>query len=89
MDSSGGSSPANAPPLPVAVLLPITLGQFVKTAGLVVTGGEAKQLIAAGLVKVNGVVEKRRGHKLAVDDVVDVRGVLAAVAVKQVTGPQG
>ena len=40
------------------------LDQFLKWKNLVSTGGEAKIFIKAGSVKVNGVVETRRGKKL-------------------------
>ena len=40
------------------------LDQFLKWKNLVSTGGEAKFLIKSGSVKVNGVVETRRGRKL-------------------------
>ena len=39
----------------------IKLGQFIKLASLVATGGEAKELIAEGVVTVNGEPETRRG----------------------------
>lgn len=42
----------------------IRLDQFLKLAGLVMTGGEAKTLIQAGMVKVNGQTEQRRGCQL-------------------------
>ena len=42
----------------------IRLDQFMKLVGLVWSGGEAKHLIQAGEVLVNGVVEKRRSKKL-------------------------
>jgi ribosome-associated protein len=71
--------PAMHAPTPVAVDLPITLGQFVKLAGLAATGGDAKQLITAGLVRVNARVEKRRGHKLALGDVVQSGSAAAEV----------
>jgi ribosome-associated protein len=48
----------------------IRLGQLLKAAGLVDTGGEAKLLLAEGLVTVNGEVETRRGRQLVPDDVV-------------------
>ncbi len=63
-----------AAPRPVPVRLPITVGQFLKAANLVGTGGEAKMVIAEGLVRVNGETEERRGHKLAVGDVVQIQG---------------
>ena len=40
------------------------LDQFLKWKNLVSSGGEAKFFIKAGSVKVNGVVETRRGKKL-------------------------
>ena len=49
-----------------------TLGQALKAAGLVGTGGEAKVLIQAGEVGVNGDIETRRGRKLEEGDVVEV-----------------
>ncbi len=50
----------------------ITLGQALKASDLVGSGGEAKVLIQAGEVLVNGEVETRRGRKLAPGDVVEV-----------------
>jgi ribosome-associated protein len=50
----------------------ITLGQALKVANVVGTGGEAKVLIQAGEVRVNGEVETRRGLKLRGGDVVEV-----------------
>ena len=50
----------------------ITLGQALKAANVVGTGGEAKVLIQAGEVRVNGEVETRRGRKLRRGDVVEV-----------------
>jgi ribosome-associated protein len=49
-----------------------TLGRALKAAGLVGTGGEAKVLVQAGEVSVNGEVETRRGRRLAEGDVVEV-----------------
>ena len=49
-----------------------TLGQALKAVGLVGTGGEAKVLIQAGEVSVNGEVETRRGRRLEEGDVVEV-----------------
>ena len=40
------------------------LDQFLKWRNLVSSGGEAKILIKAGYVKVNGDVEIKRGRKL-------------------------
>jgi ribosome-associated protein len=51
----------------------IKLDQFLKWAELVSTGGEAKQLITSGQVKVNGSLETRRGRRLQDGDVVEVK----------------
>lgn len=42
----------------------IRLGQFLKWANLAESGGEARDLIQAGYVRVDGEVETRRGHQL-------------------------
>ncbi len=52
----------------------IKLDQFLKWVGAVQTGGEAKLLIQGGEVKVNDIVETRRGRKLVGGDRVLVRG---------------
>jgi ribosome-associated protein len=49
-----------------------TLGQALKVASLVGSGGEAKVVIQAGEVLVNGEVETRRGRQLEEGDVVEV-----------------
>ena len=48
----------------------IRLGQFLKLAGLIDSGADAKSVIADGLVSVNGDVETRRGRQLHIGDVV-------------------
>ncbi len=50
----------------------IRLGQFLKLAGAVSTGGEAKARIQAGEVMVNGLVESRRGAQLHSGDKIDI-----------------
>ncbi|CAA0092085.1 putative protein YbcJ [Mycolicibacterium vanbaalenii] len=54
----------------------IRLGQFLKLAGLIDSGADAKSVISDGLVRVNGDVETRRGRQLRGGDVVvfDGRG---------------
>ena len=49
-----------------------TLGQALKAANLVESGGQAKVLIQAGEITVNGEVETRRGRRLRTGDVVEV-----------------
>ena len=50
----------------------ITIGQALKAANIIGTGGEAKILIQGGEVRVNGEIETRRGRKLHEGDVVEV-----------------
>jgi ribosome-associated protein len=50
----------------------IALGQLLQLAGVVDTGGEAKNLIGTLAVSVNGEPEGRRGRKLRPGDVVEV-----------------
>ena len=52
----------------------IKLGQVLKAAGLVENGGEAKEAVQAGEVKVNGEVETRRGRKCVPGDVIEFNG---------------
>lgn len=60
----------------------IKLDQFLKLAGLVESGGEAKQVIQSGQVTVNGTIETRRGRKLYHNDVVVVDGEEMVVQVE-------
>ena len=53
----------------------IKLDAFLKFAALVGTGGEAKLVIADGLVKVNGETCTQRGRKLRPGDTVDFQGM--------------
>jgi ribosome-associated protein len=57
----------------------IRLGQFLKVAMLVETGGEAKARIQGGEVLVNGEVETRRGRQLRHRDVVQIADRAAEV----------
>ncbi|UMG91933.1 RNA-binding S4 domain-containing protein [Nocardioides sp. TF02-7] len=63
----------------------IRLGQFLKLANLIDSGSEAKPLLAAGMVRVNGEVETRRGRQLQEGDVVAVAAQSARVATGPVT----
>ena len=53
---------------------PIRLGQLLKLAGVAGTGGEARELVQEGAVRVNGEVETRRGRQLRAGDVVEALG---------------
>jgi ribosome-associated protein len=50
----------------------ITLGQLLKEAGLISTGGMAKWFLAEHTVFLNGEQEQRRGKKLYVGDEVKI-----------------
>lgn len=50
----------------------IRLGQFLKLANLIENGSDAKDLLAEGLVQVNGEVELRRGRQLVKGDLVEL-----------------
>ena len=52
----------------------ITLGQFLKMADLVSSGGEVKFFISQNDILVNGEKEDRRGKKLHRDDLIEVNG---------------
>ena len=52
----------------------IRLGQVLKAAGVAGSGVEAKDMIQAGEVSVNGLEETRRGRKLYSGDMVSVSG---------------
>lgn len=58
----------------------ITLNDFIKTLGVVGTGGQAKMLIQSGEVMVNGLCETRRRRKLHSGDVVELLDIRAVVS---------
>lgn len=52
----------------------ITLGQFLKFAGIISNGGEAKSYLADAVIHVNGELDMRRGRKLYPGMTVNVKG---------------
>jgi ribosome-associated protein len=58
----------------------IRLGQFLKLAGLIDSGADAKAAIADGFVRVNDAVEHRRGRQLRAGDTVEFDGRRARVS---------
>lgn len=52
----------------------ITLGQFLKLADCIQSGGQAKSFLQETSVLVNDESENRRGRKLRVDDRIVVEG---------------
>ena len=53
----------------------ITLGQFLKFAGIIDSGALAKQFLVEKCVFVNDERENRRGRKLYNNDVVNIDGI--------------
>ena len=49
---------------------PVELYKILKFEGMVASGGEAKQVISAGLVLVNGKVETRKRKKIVTGDTI-------------------
>lgn len=52
----------------------ITLGQFLKLADIIQTGGEAKSFLAENTVVIDGEVDNRRGRKLRGGEIIEVLG---------------
>ncbi|WP_078378433.1 S4 domain-containing protein YaaA [Sutcliffiella halmapala] len=52
----------------------ITLGQFLKLADVIQSGGMAKWFLQEYEVKVNGELDSRRGRKLRDQDVIEIDG---------------
>jgi ribosome-associated protein len=52
----------------------IRLGQLMKLAGLIDSGGDVRPILSAGAVAVNETPEGRRGRQLRDGDVVDFAG---------------
>ena len=61
---------------------PTELYKILKIADLVASGGEAKFVIAEGLVRVNGEVDTRKRRKTMAGDVVSFRGEEIGVRLK-------
>lgn len=60
----------------------IKLEQLLKLSGLMQTGGQAKEVIKSGLVKVNGEICTERGKKLRPGDSAEYSGNLLEVCDK-------
>ena len=58
----------------------IRLGQLLKLSGLADSGGEARELVTEGVVRVNGEVETRRGRQLHRGDLVEAGAQTVRVA---------
>ena len=70
---SGMTNPAPIDDVPIGGEV-IRLGQFLKFAGLLDSGGNVKEAIINGYVAVNGEVDRRRGRQLQLGDIVSFEG---------------
>ena len=52
----------------------ITLGQFLKLADIIQSGGEAKSFLAQNEVEIDGISDNRRGRKLKGGEIVEILG---------------
>jgi len=52
----------------------ITLGQFLKLADIIQSGGEAKSFLAENEVKIDGISDNRRGRKLRGGEIIEILG---------------
>ena len=50
---------------------PVELFKILKFEGLVASGGEAKSVIAEGLVKINGEIETRKRKQIVSGDIIE------------------
>ena len=55
--------------------VPVELYKILKFENIVASGGEAKYMIADGLVRVNGNIETRKRKKIYPKDIVEFGGV--------------
>ncbi|MFC3041036.1 S4 domain-containing protein YaaA [Virgibacillus xinjiangensis] len=61
----------------------IQLGQFIKLANILESGGMVKAFLQDEGVLVNGEREHRRGRKLYPDDVIEVEGIGVYLVTKE------
>lgn len=57
----------------------ITLGQFLKFADIIESGGEAKPFLANNIVVINGEQDNRRGRKLRSGDKLIIHEVIYVI----------
>jgi ribosome-associated protein len=61
----------------------ITLGQFLKFAGIIDSGGMTKWFLEEHTILVNGEPDNRRGKKLYPGDTVEIEGIGAYKLVRE------
>ena len=60
---------------------PVELYKVLKFENLASSGGEAKHMIADGMVRVNAQVETRKRKKIFPGDVIEIHGILLEIRV--------
>ena len=63
---------------------PVELCRILKFENMVASGGEAKHVIAEGLVKVNGEVETRKRKKIFSGDIIEFGNTKIRLQIKTV-----
>ncbi|KTD40136.1 MULTISPECIES: RNA-binding S4 domain-containing protein [Legionella] len=53
---------------------PVELFKILKFEGITSSGAEAKDMIAAGSVLVNGIIEKQKRKKMVAGDTIELKG---------------
>ena len=53
---------------------PVELFKILKFEGITSSGSEAKDMIAAGSVLVNGIIEKQKRKKMVAGDTIELKG---------------
>lgn len=53
---------------------PVELFKILKFEGIASSGAEAKDMIAAGIVLVNGIIEKQKRKKMVSGDTIQLKG---------------
>jgi ribosome-associated protein len=61
---------------------PVELYKILKFESMVASGGEAKQVIAEGMVRVNGEVETRKRRKIVTGDTIRFEGDQVRIQLK-------
>lgn len=80
MDFVHPASTVNTEPKEIAIRKEyIKLDSFLKFAGAVLSGGEAKEIIKSEQVKVNGEVCTMRGKKMRAGDEAELKGMIYRV----------
>lgn len=61
----------------------ITLGQLLKFADVIQSGGETKYFLAVNRILVNNQAENRRGRKLYPGDIIDIKSQLQFLIIRK------